>query len=201
MKLDCEIIDCEQGTPEWFAHRIGVITASKFSMLVTSKGEKSDSMTKLIITKACEIITQEKESTVISYDMHRGIELEPEAKSWFSILHGDVVKVGFCKKGHYGCSPDGVLSSGDAGLEIKCPKAETHLSYLRAGKLPTQYIQQVQGSMLVTGLKKWWFMSYHPKMKPLIVPVERNDEFCQKLLQAIDNAKQMIDDMVEEYKA
>ena len=35
------IVDVEQGTPEWFAKRCGVITASKFSQIVTSKGAKS----------------------------------------------------------------------------------------------------------------------------------------------------------------
>ena len=33
-----QIIDCEQGTPEWFAARLGIPTASRFSD-VLAKGQ------------------------------------------------------------------------------------------------------------------------------------------------------------------
>jgi hypothetical protein len=68
-----------------------------------------------------------------------------------------------------------------AGLEIKCPNLSTHVGYLLAGELPREYIPQVQGSMLVTGLSHWWFLSYYPNLPPLILKVQRDDKFCATL--------------------
>ena len=37
------ILECEQRTPEWYAARVGKPTASGFSKIVTSTGERSKS--------------------------------------------------------------------------------------------------------------------------------------------------------------
>lgn len=47
--------------------------------------------------------------------------------------------------------------------------------------MPLVYRQQVQGSMLVTGRKVWTFMSYYPNVKPLILKVERNEDFIDDM--------------------
>ena len=67
------------------------------------------------------------------------------------------------------------------GLEIKCPAPHTHVGYLLDGDLPKDYIPQVQGSMYVTGLPHWTFMSYHPDMTPLVVTVKRNEEYIKAM--------------------
>ena len=67
------------------------------------------------------------------------------------------------------------------GLEIKCPEPHTHIKYLREGILPKDYIQQVQGSMLVTGLKQWDFLSYHPTIKPFLITVDADLEYQEKM--------------------
>ena len=48
-------------------------------------------------------------------------------------------------------------------------------------KMPTIYIQQVQGSMYVTGRMWWDFVSYYPGMKPLIVRIARDNLFMKML--------------------
>lgn len=67
------------------------------------------------------------------------------------------------------------------GLEIKCPKLANHIGYVISDQMPKQYIPQVQGSIWTTGADGWWFMSYHPDYKPLIVFVERDDEYIEKM--------------------
>jgi hypothetical protein len=78
-------------------------------------------------------------------------------------------------EGTIGCSPDRM------NLEIKCPSLKTHLKYLVDGKCPTKYIPQVQGCMFVCEQDHWDFMSYHPDARPLIVRVERDDDYITEL--------------------
>jgi predicted phage-related endonuclease len=115
--------------------------------------------------------------------MARGVELEPEARELFEFNTGiEVTQVGICRhdSGLFSCSPDGLI--GDfSGLEIKCPSMAVHVEYLLGGKVPADYYQQVHGSMLVTGRKEWFFMSYYPGLKPFIFKEKIDVEFCEKL--------------------
>ena len=48
-----KIIECDQGTPEWWAARCGIPTASQFSKIITPvKGEPSTSW----LDYACQLI-------------------------------------------------------------------------------------------------------------------------------------------------
>ena len=87
-----------------------------------------------------------------------------------------------------GCSPDGMIKINGqyaAGVELKCPLAKNHAEYLLDGVLPGQYKAQVHGSMIVTGLPYWYFMSYCRRLKPLILRVER-DSYTDELEDAIE---------------
>jgi len=70
-------------------------------------------------------------------------------------------------------------------LEIKCLKTENHvdvfLYYKKNQKCPTKYVQQPQGSMLVTG-RKWWDLHFHhPDLPTLTIRQYRDEEFIKKL--------------------
>lgn len=173
------ILPHEQGTPEWLASRIGLPSASKFSDIITTKGEPSKSRIKYMHQLAGERVTKAKEETYQSAAMSRGILMEGEARRLFEMVKDiDVQQVGLCLEDNrrWGCSPDG-LTLEDGGLEIKCPSMAVHVSYLLGNKLPTDYFQQVQGSLFVTGREYWWFMSYYPGIKPLFVKVEPDLKF------------------------
>ena len=182
-------VDCDQMSEEWFAEKTGKPGASSFDKIVTTKGEPSKSAKNYLYQLAGESIVGIKTETYQNAIMQRGIELEPSARSLFEMIHDvEVKQVGLCypdEQKKYLCSPDGLLE--DAGLEIKCPMIHTHVSYLLGGKLPTDCFQQVQGSMAVTGFSHWWFMSYFPRMKPLIIKVERDEGFIKKLKAELDN--------------
>ncbi|MCK5605058.1 YqaJ viral recombinase family protein [Candidatus Pacearchaeota archaeon] len=184
----------EQGSPEWFAARVGIPSASVFDKLITSKGALSTSRQKLIYKLAGEKVLGEKEEGYSNGAMQRGIELEPEARSLFELITGKEVKeVGLCyydERKDRSCSPDGLVGTGMTlmeGLEIKCPELATHVEYLMGNKLPTKYFAQVQGSMYITGLEKWYFMSYFPSMKPLIIEIVRDEIWIAKLSKALDD--------------
>jgi hypothetical protein len=166
-----------QGTTDWLIQRIGVVTASNFSKVFTTAGKLSTSRDGLINQLIAENLLQKPTETFKSDAMQRGNDLEPEARALAELMLGvDIEEYGLIKMDDYeiGCSSDGLW--GDTGIEIKCPNASTHISYLRKGKLPTIYTQQVQGTMLVLDLSEYWFLSYHPELEPLLIKVKRDDK-------------------------
>ena len=179
-----KIYDFPQCSPEWFKIRCGIPTASNFDRIVTSEGKPSKQMQKYLYKVAGEYITGIPEETYQNAAMLRGIDMEQEARSLYELINNvSVQQVGFCVGEpdiEYGCSPDGLV--GDKGMiEIKCPSLAVHVGYLLDGKLPTDYIQQVQGELLVTGREWNDFISYYPGIKPLIVRVERDEKFITAL--------------------
>ena len=171
-----------QGSDEWLQARVGVVTASNFAKVFTTAGKLSTSREGLINQLVAEKLIGQPTETFKSDAMTRGNELEPQARAMFEMLMGvEVEEVGLIKmKDHeIGCSPDGLFDNGQCGIEIKCPLPATHCAYLRADKLPTTYVQQVQGTMLVLGLDRYFFMSFHPEMKPLIIEVKRDNEMLE----------------------
>lgn len=175
-----KIINCEQGSPEWFEARLGKITGSLFAKLITKTGKKSAQCEDVINQLVAEIITGEREIQFESFAMTRGKELESEALDFFNLLYNEhkFAKIGFVDaENGTGCSPDAIDLKGEVGIEIKCPLAKTHVKYLSLGTVPQEHVAQVQGSMMVTGYSAWLFASYHPSMPPLKLTVERDEKF------------------------
>tara|TARA_R110000751_G_scaffold79216_2_gene159766 strand:- start:795 stop:1433 length:639 start_codon:yes stop_codon:yes gene_type:complete len=186
----------EQGTDKWLALRAGCITASSFKSLVTSRGEKTATSTRdtYLNQIIAERLTGKPVDTFKNADMERGNEREGAARDLFgAIMEVDVKEVGFHLHDDYdiGCSSDGLFClDSDTGVEIKSPRASTHIKYMRNKKLPTEYMQQVQLSMWLLEVDRYFFFSYHPDLKPLIVEVKRDDEYIEKAVPIlIDAAK------------
>lgn len=168
-------VDCEQGTDEWRMMKAGVASPSNFDRLITGSMKPSSQCDDYFYELMGEwIVGMCKELPPNLYWVNRGTEMEPKARATFEIIHGPVKQIGFAYKDDrklIGCSPDGFYGKKQ-GLEIKCPEPIGHMaSYLR-GVCPKKYLPQVQGSMWITGLKEWWFMSFHPNLPPLITLVE-----------------------------
>lgn len=176
------INNCEQGTEEWFAARLGIPTASAFKNIYTSGGKASTSASVYAHKLIAERLMGYHPESYTNEAMERGIELEGEARGLYQFAQDEECRqVGFVTldDGSTGCSPDGLIDSG--GLEIKCPSPHVHVKYLLAGKCPAEYVPQVQGSIWICEADWWDFMSYHPDMQPLIVRVYRDDEYIAGL--------------------
>lgn len=197
-----KLVNCVQGSPEWFSARCGIPTASNFDRIITSTGKPSAQRTKYLYQLAGERITGKPEETYQNGAMQRGKEMEAEARNFYDLTATEIImQVGLCltDNGLVGASPDGLVGS-DGCLEIKCPLMATHVGYLLNGELPTEYFQQVHGELYVTGRKWIDFMSYYPRMAPLIVRVEPDKAFHSKLKVELEVFCAELDEIVQKIK-
>ena len=187
-----EVVDCAQGSDDWFQARLGKLTASTFDKIITKTGKLSTSHEELVNKAVAELVMGKPQESYQSDSMMRGNALEIEALEFFNFTCGYKFKAcGFVDSGKgFGCSPDGIEL--DRGLELKCPEAHTHLAYLSSGKLPDKYKQQVQGAMMVTGFKTWIFGSYHPDFPCLRVVVKRDDEYVKAMREHIITCAKLV---------
>ena len=199
------IDDYDQLSDEWFQARLGNPGASNFSKIITTKGEPSKQADDYMYQLAGELVSKQAESSFSTPWMERGTQLESEARDLYSLVNGvDVLLqcalVYYDERKDRHCSPDGLVS--DHGLEIKCPMAKTHVKYLLNGsKLPTEYFQQVQGSMYICGFDSWDFVSYSPGLPMFQLTVERDEKFCRKLDAVLDEFCGKLADVVAKLKA
>lgn len=194
-----QVIDVEQGSPEWFAARAGIPTASEFSTVMAKGKDGGASVTraKYMRQLAGEILTGEPAPEGYSNAfMARGHELEDEARSLYAFMRdAEPLRVGFIRNGQKGASPDSLI--GDrGGLEIKVAIPAVQIERLQAGKLPTEHVAQVQGCIWVTERETWDFVSYCPKLPPLILTVRRDEAYIANLAKAVDAFNEELEALV-----
>lgn len=128
--------------------------------------------------------------------MERGKLLEDEARSLYAFMRdAEPQRVGFIRNGQKGASPDSLLGD-NAGLEIKVAIPAVQIERLQRGTLPSEHVAQVQGSMFVSERETWDFMSYCPKLPPLILTVHRDEAYIAQLAKAIDAFNEELDALV-----
>jgi putative phage-type endonuclease len=179
-----KISEFPQRSPEWYLSRCGWWTASFFDSAITPTGKASISAENIVNRLVAEIIAGKPDDTFQTEAMLRGVELEDEALQFINFAYDySFEKCGLvqCTNYNYGASPDGIDLKNKIGLELKCPSLHTHIEYISAGSLPNKYKAQVQGSMLVTGFSQWVFMSYFPGLKPLVITVQRDEEYIKAM--------------------
>jgi len=165
---DAIAVICEQVGSDWFTARCGILTGSNAKFVVTSQGKAAKGQTRqsYINSLIAEQLTGYAEDNMASTPaMQRGVELEPRARAWYEMTTGHKVQqVGFVYKDGQkdcGCSPDGLCE--DRGLEIKCPMHRGMIKTLLGGKVPTDYMAQIQFGIFVTGLARWDFCLFSPE--------------------------------------
>lgn len=185
---DCNLIDVDQRTPEWFTARRGRLTASNFGAWLTKQDKTSQKARRTAAAQVLADLAGFPDPPVFeNADIKRGIEWEPQAIQEFSRLTGLIVDpIGFAQSKHglFGASPDGLILSTGEGLEIKCPRASKLIEYHQAGELPDSYRDQVHGTMAVLGCKSYHFFAYHEGLPSFHIRVERStytDEMLEGL--------------------
>lgn len=163
------ILTTTQRTPEWFAARVGMFTASTAAdMLAQIKTGEAAKRRDLRMRLVCERLTgQPQENGFVSADMQRGIDKEADAFAAYEALTGELANaVGFVAHDtlRAGCSPDGEISGFAGLLEVKCPKTSTHVGYLRAKTVPSDYVPQMVHALWITGAAWCDFVSFDDRL-------------------------------------
>lgn len=191
--------DIEQGSPEWFAARAGIPTASRFST-VMAKGEgktRAEYMRKL----AGEIITGELAEGFTTPHMERGKLMEDEARETYAFINSvEPYQVGFIRSGDKGASPDSLIGT-DGGLEIKTALPHIQIDRLERDRLPPEHKAQVQGNLWISEREWWDFVSYWPRLPMLVTRVYRDEPYIKAMSDEIDRFNDEKATLVERIRA
>lgn len=187
-----KVFNVEQGTPEWFACRSGIATASCFSnVLATIKSGESAERRNYRARLVVERLTGKTTKTFQNDAMRQGTEREPDARAAYESHTGRFVdSVGFMRHDtiEAGASPDGLIDE-DGLLEIKAPELATHLEYLQSASEPSKYRAQIQGQMWISDRQWCDFVSFNPDFPPplqlVIRRVQRDEKYIAGLALAV----------------
>ena len=135
--------------------------------------------------------------------MQWGTEHEADARIKFSFVTGKAVKeVGTCinqAMPNVSASPDGVIEEENALIEIKCPSIEIFARYTDTIcgnesllEEKPEYYWQIQLQMWVTGMKKCYFVWYHPLLglKHTTIDADRGIEQLELRIRAAEEIVQ-----------
>ncbi|MCK5610745.1 YqaJ viral recombinase family protein [Candidatus Pacearchaeota archaeon] len=186
-----QILNMEQGTPEWHAARLGIPTASCFADVISKGrggGESARRRTYMLKILA-ERITGELPDNWTNEHTQRGHEDEPKARGAYEFVTGNKVQeVGFIIDDELkaGYSPDGLVGD-DGTIEIKSKLPHLHLDCLLKNKVPAEHAAQEQGGMLVSGRQWCDHVGYsRGRNLPLFIKrVERDEKLIAKIRDAI----------------
>lgn len=200
-----------QGSEEWFAARLGKVTASRVAdvMAKTKTGygaSRANYMAELI----CERLTGVTAERFTNAAMQWGTDQEPHAKSAYMFMTDsridDVGMVPHPSIQDMAASPDGLIGS-EGQVEIKCPNTATHIETLLSGTIEGKYITQMQAQMACT-LRQWCdFVSFDPRlpvdMQLFVKRVHRDDKFIgameQEIVLFLSELKAKIDELNSKY--
>lgn len=192
-----QIFDCEQGTPEWFACRMGIPTASEFDTVMAKGKGGGDSKTRrtYMLKLIGERLTGEPAYSYSNDHMERGKVMEAEARNWYQFhTDADLRQVGFIRGSTAGCSPDSLI--GSAGMaEIKTKLAHLQLDLLLSGELPSEHKAQVQGQLWVAEREWVDFVSYWPKLPPFVKRIHRDEAYIAQIAAAVSQFNAEMDEL------
>lgn len=158
----------EQRSPEWFAARLGKVTASKVAdVIAKTKSGYSTSRDNYMAQLVCERMTGTQSEMYSNAAMQWGTEQEEYARAAYEAAQDVLVdETGFVihpRIAEAGASPDGLV--GASGLiEIKCPNTATHIDTILSDTVPGKYFTQMQWQMACTERDWCDFVSFDPRM-------------------------------------
>jgi len=196
------VTEYEQRSPEWYAARLGVPTASNFGKFITPTGKPSAQARGYIHQLVAERITGTSKIIPVNEAMQHGIDLEPEARQYYELCYDvKVFELGLCLHDSLdvGASPDGLV--GENGLiEIKCPYEDhVQIEYLDNKKLPDRYKAQVMGQLWITEREWCDFFAYHKTISPFLIRVYRDEEYISQLAECVTEAIDVIQLLTDKY--
>jgi hypothetical protein len=198
-----KLVECEQGSLEWFLARAGAITASMIKVIRKrlQNGEWSVAAKKYAFRLAFERLAGGVlDDTYSNAYMKRGNTQEAVARQLHEIEVGEFVEeTGFWVSscGRFGASPDGLIGL-DGGGEYKCFLSPDELMPIMLEGDTSTVMDQVQMCMLATGRQWWDFFLYMPQLaktteKPYLRHrIERNDAYIAQMMAELEEFDSLV---------
>lgn len=188
--------EIEQQSQEWYALRLGIPTASCFSVVMAEgrDGNASKTRQEYMRKLAGEILTgRPAEGKIVTAAMQRGNDMEPEARDYYLQTHfADLRRIGFMRRklgtGRYvGASPDALIGDKRA-LEIKTMAPHLMIERLLKGNgMPPEHRPQVHGTMWVGDLEAVDLLIFYSGMP--VAPkftVYRDETYIKEIANAVE---------------
>jgi hypothetical protein len=203
------IVPCNQATPDWFAARIGVCTASMFRV-ARSRLKDGKTLTEAADDYAFGLAAQRFAGKAIgeeqfeTWQMKRGQRLEDGARICHMAEIGVRVRpVGIVLSDDraFGASADGWIGE-DGGAEYKCLAGPGSMKAVYLHDDITFYMDQVQGNLWLSGRKFWDFCVYCPEFEErglhfLRQRVYRNDDYIEQMSYELNDFNNVVNRYVE----
>ncbi len=204
--------DLEQGSPEWHAARLGILTASEMKLIITPTLKIADNEKVRIhlYELLAQRVTGYVEPHFQSYDMERGNFDEEHARDKYREEYAPVDECGFITNDKWGFtigySPDGLVGT-DGLIECKSRvqkwQMKTLVESVSKGEIPDDYIMQVQTALLVSEREWCDFISYSGGMVMPVVRCHAIPEIQDAIINAarafearLTEARQIYDDLI-----
>lgn len=192
------ISDIEQGTPDWLALRLGIVTCSELDcLLVNGKGEAGFGVAaytymdqligERITGEAAELPFQTK-ATI------RGHEQEGVAKGLYEAREDVATNAAAIILNHgIGYSPDALV--GESGLiEIKTKLPKFQVGVILAGEVPKEHVAQCQGGLWVSEREWIDFISYWPGMPLFVKRMYRDEAMIRKIAERVKTFYEILEE-------
>lgn len=195
----------EQRTEEWFAARLGKVTASRVAdVIAKTKTGYSASRENYMAQLVVERITNQPTESYTNSAMQWGTDQEPFARAAYELAKGVIVEeVGFVPHPNIpmaGASPDGFV--GVNGLvEIKCPNTATMIETLLTKKCPQKYFTQIQFQLACTDRVFCDYVVFDPRMPKhlqlFVTRIERDEDYIAHIEDEIQTFLEEVDHKVK----
>lgn len=198
-----QVFDFPQRSPDWYAARAGIPTASEFATVLAKGKDGGDSKTRktYLLKLAGEVVTGEPSESYDNAHMERGREMEDEARDFYAFMHDAALsRVGFIRNGDKGCSPDALIGN-DGILEIKTALPHILIGYILKGAFPPEHRAQCQGALWVAQ-REWIDLAvYSPRLPLFVKRQHRDDAYIATLATAVDEFNAELADTVARVRA
>jgi len=172
-------VELEQGTSAWLTWRQKGIGASDAPIIMRENPWKEPS--ELLEEKRCL-----SPQTFENKAMQIGTALEPMARESYMTRMKTVVSPACLQSGTHSwlrASVDGIASDGSSVVEIKCGES-VYKKTSQSKKVPAYYYGQLQHILAVTGLQTIDFWCFQLLCPEVLVKVQRNESYIERLLVA-----------------
>lgn len=192
------ITEVEQGSPEWLALRLGIVTCSELEcLLVNGKGEAgfgAGAFTYMNTLIGERITGEAADPFMGNRHTERGHELEVIARNLYEQREEvETKQVAIILNHGAGYSPDSLV--GAKGLtEIKTKLPKFQVEVILSGEIPKEHVAQCQGGLWISEREWIDFVCYWPGMPLFIKRAYRDEAMIRRLSERVSTFYDILDD-------